>query len=133
MLLHTDHIQKLCWLTVGVTCAGADGGTPSKEKPAEAEKLPEKRADSPASSARFVSQQTLTEPALNQEKCLDAWLEALRASFHNIDTFLNYMSHGQQTDTTYCSEKPKQLTGSFHQPTSKTRWIRKTTRTQNQK
>jgi hypothetical protein len=41
-------------LTVCVTCAGAGGGTPSKEKKAEAKKMPEKRADSPASSARFV-------------------------------------------------------------------------------
>ena len=40
--------------TVCVTCAGADGGTPSDEKKAEAEKMLEKRDDSPASSARFV-------------------------------------------------------------------------------
>ncbi len=41
-------------LTVGVTCAGAGGGTPSEEKKAEANKTPEKRTDSPASSARGV-------------------------------------------------------------------------------
>jgi hypothetical protein len=43
--------------TVCVTCAGAGGGTPSDEKKAEAEKMPEKRADSPASSARWVGRQ----------------------------------------------------------------------------
>jgi len=41
-------------LTVCVTCAGAGGGTPSDEKKVEAEKTPVKRADSPASSARYV-------------------------------------------------------------------------------
>ncbi len=40
--------------TAGVTRAGADGETPSDEKKAEARKLPVKRADSPASGARFV-------------------------------------------------------------------------------
>jgi hypothetical protein len=45
--------------TVCVTCAGVDGGTPSNEKPAEAAKMPKKRADSPASSARVVSQQKI--------------------------------------------------------------------------
>jgi hypothetical protein len=37
--------------TVGVTGAGADGGTPSERKKAEAEQTPKKRADSPASGA----------------------------------------------------------------------------------
>jgi len=41
---------------VCVTRAGAGGGTPSDEKKAEAEKTLVKRADSPASSARFVGQ-----------------------------------------------------------------------------
>jgi hypothetical protein len=41
-------------LTVGVTSAGADGGKPSERKKAEAEKMPKKRADSPASGARIV-------------------------------------------------------------------------------
>ena len=41
-------------LTARVTGAGADGGTPSDEKKAEAGKMPEKRADSPASGARIV-------------------------------------------------------------------------------
>ena len=36
---------------MSVTRAGADGGTPSDEKMAEAEKMPIKRADSPASGA----------------------------------------------------------------------------------
>jgi len=40
--------------TAGVTCAGADGGTPSDEKQAEAGKMLIKRADSPASGARCV-------------------------------------------------------------------------------
>ena len=56
---------------------GADGGTPSEEKKAEAGKMPEKRADSPASSARFVSQHELTEPASSQEKRLGARLDML--------------------------------------------------------
>ena len=49
-------------LTAGVTCAGADGGTPSDEKKAEAWKRPEKRAESPASSARFVGRRNSDEP-----------------------------------------------------------------------
>ena len=59
-------------LTARVTCDGAGGGTPSDEKKAEAEKLLEKRADSPASSARFVRQQVITEPTPRQEKSLGA-------------------------------------------------------------
>ena len=39
---------------MSVTCAGADGGTPSDEKKAEAGNIPVKRADSPASGARIV-------------------------------------------------------------------------------
>ena len=42
-------------LTAGVTRAGADGVPPSDEKKAEVWKMPVKRADSPASGARFVS------------------------------------------------------------------------------
>jgi hypothetical protein len=42
-------------VTVCVTCAGADGRTPSDEKKAEAWKMPENAAESPASGAREVS------------------------------------------------------------------------------
>ena len=41
-------------LTARVTCAGADGGTPSDLEKAEVGKTPVKRADSPASGARIV-------------------------------------------------------------------------------
>jgi hypothetical protein len=55
LLCRPTHFKKrACRPTACVTCAGAGGGTPSNEKKAEAEKMPEKRADSPASSARFV-------------------------------------------------------------------------------
>jgi hypothetical protein len=62
--------------------------------------MPEKRADSPASSARCVSQQKLTEPTSSQEKRLDARLETLRARLHTVDTSFNYMPHGKRTDRT---------------------------------
>ena len=52
-------------LTARVTCAGADGGTPSDEKKAEAGKLPVKRADSPASGARIVGRRFRDEPDTN--------------------------------------------------------------------
>jgi hypothetical protein len=44
-----------------VTGAGADGGTPSDEKKAKAGKMPVKRADSPASGARFVGRRYCDE------------------------------------------------------------------------
>lgn len=56
-ILHEFSHHFLSGLTARVTCAGAGGGTPSDEKKAEAKKMPVKRADSPASSARFVSPQ----------------------------------------------------------------------------
>jgi hypothetical protein len=52
--LSLQDIERIMRLTARVTCAGADGGTPSDEKKAEAGKMPVKRADSPASGARIV-------------------------------------------------------------------------------
>jgi len=47
-------MEKKSGTTACVTGAGADGGTLSDEKKAEAEKTLVKRADSPVSRARFV-------------------------------------------------------------------------------
>jgi hypothetical protein len=47
-------------VTAGVTCTGADGGTPSDEKKAEAWKMPENCAESPASGVRFVRRENVT-------------------------------------------------------------------------
>jgi hypothetical protein len=63
-------------LTAGVTCAGADGGTPSDEKKAEAGKRPVKRADSPASGARLVGRR-LTGRARLSWTCLHEAFAAL--------------------------------------------------------
>ena len=52
---------NLVRLTARVTCAGADGGTPSDEKKAEAGNMPVKRADSPASGARIVGRRWTCE------------------------------------------------------------------------
>jgi len=52
--VHQSLTYRLSHPTVCVTRAGADGGTPSDEKKAEAWKMPVKRAESPASGARFV-------------------------------------------------------------------------------
>jgi hypothetical protein len=46
-------------LTARVTCAGADGGTPSNEKKAEAWQMPKNAQTPQRQSARFVSQQNI--------------------------------------------------------------------------
>ena len=53
----SSHKEKACGLTVCVTGAGVGVDSTSEQRKLEARKMLENRAESPASSARFVRRQ----------------------------------------------------------------------------
>jgi hypothetical protein len=83
---------------------------PSNENKAEAEKMPEKRADSPASSARCVSQQEhLTEPTFSQKKGLDARLETMLAKWHIEKLRPYYDTRAGQRTQPFCDQPTRRM------------------------